>query len=180
MTNEEYLTLASQAKECQANKEQNPKLLENLYATISTLDSKDQDDFISKFRDKSIAVWGQAPQTHTGYGVARDAYSKVLTERLIDASMTRTQIIQNGQGAYDKAKNIEKAVIGKMTNLPEDLFTSLSSTISSYEVPKENKGIALSQDAINRISYGLKQVKDYLLKAQDKRAKIAESEESTM
>ena len=180
MTNEEYLTLASQAKECQANKEQNPELLQNLYTTISGLDSKDQDDFISKFRDKSIAVWGQAPQTHTGYGVARDAYSKVLTERLIDAAITRTQLIQNGQGQSDKAKNIEKAVIGKMTNLPEDLFTSLSATISSYEVPKENKGIALSQDAINRISYGLRQVKDYLVKAQDERAKIAENEESTM
>ena len=178
MTNEKYLTLASQAKECQANKEQNPELLQNLYTTISSLDTKDQDAFIGTLRDKSIAVWGQAPQTHTGYGVARDAYSKVLTERLIDAATTRTQLIQNGQGQSDKAKNIEKAVRGKMVGLPEELFATVSNTISSYEVPRENHGIALSQDAINRMENGLRQVRDALAQAEAERAKMAE--ESTM
>ena len=177
MTNEELTSLTAMAKQCEMNKE-NKDLQKTFRDSLAKLPKKDQDYFITKFRDESIAVWGQAPQNHTGYGVARDVYSSILTDRLVDAFMVKISLIQNGQGSSDQAISIDKAVLDKMTGLPEDIFKSVSSSISQYTVPTTNQGEPLTTSAQNKISTGLKYLNDALVKATSERTKSTDGMEN--
>lgn len=126
---------------------------------MRALSPEEQNMFTHNLRKRSIAVNGQEPQTHTGYGVVRDVFCDILVDRLSEAAQFRYNLIQNGLGSSKNAQDITASITNTMMSLPNDQFEVFTRALNSYVVPTENKGVALNQSAINRMTFGIEEVR---------------------
>ncbi|MBE5738996.1 MAG: hypothetical protein E7354_04645 [Clostridiales bacterium] len=138
---------------------------------LKSLSPEEQDMFTHNLRESSIAVNGQPPQTHTGYGVIREIFCDILVDRLSDSAQRRYSMIQNGLGQSQSASDITTYIRNTMISLPEDQFEVFTQAVNNYVVPTENQGFQLTQPAINRLSFGINEVRNILAEVTAERAR---------
>ena len=154
------------AKRYQSMKIISPDLTEELDALkgeisdeMRSMTADEQNRFTHKMRERSIAVNGQEPATHTGYGVIRDVFCDILVERLSDTAQIRYGLIQQGMGSSQNAQDITTSITDAMLSLPNDQFEVFTNALNTYSMPTKRNGIQLNQSAINRMSFGIDEIR---------------------
>ena len=155
------LELKALCKQYNKEKESNPETAQSTRTKIShkmnSLSPEDRFAFIEEFRNASIAVNGQEPQTHTGYGVARKVYCELLLEDLIGDAIRKLNLTQNNNGNSPEIPEIEKRLSTSLSRLHGDQLNAFARSVDSFKLNPD-----MEQRAKNKHNHGLNVVKDAL------------------